>query len=431
MRWCRIVLQKMQSKVIWLPRFDNGDYVPHQNNNDSRDRSVPENENYYGRAALDGFDLNRFSASNAEVVDNQQDIAPPRRTSYQQRADFQSEVQRDYGAEQRARNRERAAVRQEKNRKRKKTKGRKKLLRVLAAVVIILLIPTLIVNGILGKIHYDEHKTNQYVTASELKSNPLVKNVLLLGVDARPGQDTTTSHPDTMMLISVDMKHRCIKMTSFLRDIWLYIPSKDGSQRLNTANQQDGYSGIADTIEYHFGIKIDGYVVTNFEMFQQMVDSIGGVEIEVTEEEANEVTNHPGRYGDVVLEAGKHKLTGEQALAYARIRKIDTDFMRTKRQRTVITSILHKAKTNPFRLFQLANGSAPYIETDLSKAQLKRLAARAALCMGNMPQQRVPFDGTWDYATISGNSVIKIDVDANKEKLIDYIYNQSAQEIEE
>ncbi len=398
--------------------------------NDQRDRSVPENENYYGKAAINDFNLSRYAASNADVVDNQREPAPPLRTGYQQRADFQPEVQQDYGAVRRADNNDRAAVNREKSRKRRKAKARKKALSVLAVIVLLLLIPTLIVNGILGKIHYDEHTKNQYVTASELKSSPLVKNILLLGVDARPGQETTTSHPDTMMLISIDMKHHCIKMTSFLRDIWLYIPSKDASQRLNTANQKDGYSGIADTIEYHFGIKIDGYVVTNFEMFQSMVDSIGGVEIEVTEEEAAEVTNHPGRYGDVVLEAGKQKLDGKQALAYARIRKIDTDFMRTQRQRTVIASILHAAKTNPFKLFKLANGSAPYIETDLSKGQLKRFVAAAAICLGSMPQQRVPFNGTWDYATISGNSVITLDLDANKEKLIDSIYNKTADELQ-
>jgi LCP family protein required for cell wall assembly len=70
--------------------------------------------------------------------------------------------------------------------------------------------------------------------------------------------------------------------------------------------------------------KIDGYAVADFEMFKTMVDSIGGVKVSVTAERAAEVTNHKGRYGNVVLEEGEYKLTGEQALAYCRIRKIDT-----------------------------------------------------------------------------------------------------------
>ena len=96
-----------------------------------------------------------------------------------------------------------------------------------------------------------------------------------------------------MMLISFDREHGCIKMTSFLRDSWVYIPVADKKQRLNAACTYGGYSGVVDTIEYNFGVDIDGYVVADFEMFKIMVDSIGGVEVEVTEKEANEVTNHP------------------------------------------------------------------------------------------------------------------------------------------
>ncbi|MBR3738769.1 MAG: LCP family protein, partial [Eubacterium sp.] len=157
---------------------------------------------------------------------------------------------------------------------------------------------------------------------------------------------------------------------------------------------------------------------------------IGGVEIEVSEKEANEVTNHKKRYGNVTLEAGKHKLTGEQALAYSRIRKIDTDFMRAKRQRTVINSILNEVKTNPMKLYKLANDSAPYLETDLSKRELKSIALAALPCLtGERTDGRVPFDGTWDYANIGGASVIQLDADKNKEMLREYIYEKTAEEI--
>jgi len=285
---------------------------------------------------------------------------------------------------------------------------------------------------VFGKINYDKGHKNQYVAAADLQSSSAVKNILLLGVDARADEDSETSRADTMMLISVDTKHKCIKMTSFLRDTWVYIPAKDGEQRLNAASTYDGYGGVVDTIEYNFGVKIDGYVVADFSMFQVLVDSIGGVEVEVTEKEANEVTNHPGRYGNVVLEPGKQVLTGEQALAYCRIRKIDTDFNRTQRQRTVVTSILNKAKKGgPFTLYKMASASAKYIETDLSKAQLTGIAAAAVRCLGGgMPQEKVPFEGTWEYANKGGASVIAINVEKNKEMLIDYIYNQDGKQTE-
>ena len=219
-----------------------------------------------------------------------------------------------------------------------------------------------------------------------------VKNILLLGVDARSDDDAKKSRADTMMLISVDSKHKTIKMTSFLRDTWVYIPAKGSSQRLNAACSYGGYSGVCDTIEYNFGIKIDGYVVADFSLFNILVDSIGGVKVNVTKKEANEINSHKKRYGNVKIKSGKHKLTGEQALAYCRIRKIDTDFMRTKRQRTVMRSIIKGIKkSGPITLMKMAKGAAPYIETNLTKGEIKRIAFKALMCLKNdMAESRVP-----------------------------------------
>lgn len=269
------------------------------------------------------------------------------------------------------------------------------------------------------------------MTASNLKSDPRVKNVLLLGVDARPKDKASASRSDTMMLISVDSVHHTIKMTSFLRDTWVYIPCKDMSQRLNAACQYGGYSGVVDTIEYNFGVKIDNYVVADFEMFQVLVDAIGGVEVKVTKAEAKEVTGHPKRYGNVKLEAGKHNLTGKQALAYCRIRKIDTDFVRTKRQRTVMNAIIKKMKSsNPFTLYKMASNAAPYIETDMTKSELCSFVAKAGSCATSTHQARVPFPDTWWYDTINGNSVIAINKEENKKQLIDFIYNKTSEQLD-
>lgn len=436
-----------------MPRFDNEGFNPKKRiDNDSRDRSVPTDENYYGGVPID-LDFNNRQSSNDIVRDRQNEqynpnqyntyndeLEPPVRSSRQQGinpADYGYSEEEEYSqGRDRSRSRERQhrqapPVKRSKKPK-KKIKGPKAvLIGIIAFILAIILLIVMLLNGVLGKINYDEHKDNEYVTSSELHSSPLVKNILLLGVDARSDEKSETSRADSMMLISIDMKHKCIKMTSFLRDTWVYIPGHDGEQRLNAACSYGGYQGVVDTIEYNFGVDIDGYVVADFEMFKVLVDSIGGVEVEVTEKEAKEVTKHKKRYGNVKLEAGKHKLTGEQALAYCRIRKIDTDFQRTKRQRTVMTSILKEVKSsNPFTLYKMASNAAPYIETDLTKGQLKRTALCAVMCLsGDMVQTKVPFDGTWEYANIRGNSVITINKDKNKEQLIDYIYNKTAQEI--
>ena len=206
-----------------------------------------------------------------------------------------------------------------KNKRRKKNKL-KPVIAVLSALLVIVVIIAATGLTALARINYNEKSENRYVNSADLKSSPDVTNILLLGVDARASEESNASRSDTMMLVSIDGKNNCIKMVSFLRDSWVYIPCKDTWQRLNAACSYGGYSAVADTIEYNFGIKIDGYVVADFEMFKVMIDRLGGVKIDVTEEEAKEVTGHPKRYGNVELEAGNHKLSGEQALAYCRIR---------------------------------------------------------------------------------------------------------------
>lgn len=423
-----------------MPRFDEEGFNPKKRiDNDSRDRSVPVDEDY--------FNQNDFNSD--EVIDNQntsdidldafmKEFDEPKRSARQSADDFVPQVYVDRDAEKRRENEERARKRRESSplprRKRKKNSAANKAKNIFRAVIAVILVAVIgagcFVGNAMGKVTYDDKRKNQYVSRSDLAHSSSVTNILLLGVDARNPKDDTASRSDSMMLISIDKAHNCVKMVSFLRDTWVYIPCVDKKQRLNAACQYDGYNGVVDTIEYNFGIDIDGYVVADFEMFKVLVDSIGGVEVEVSEKEAKEVTSHKGRYGNVKLDAGKYKLTGEQALAYCRIRKIDTDFMRAYRQRTVMQAILKSVKSaNPIKLVSMASKAAPYIETNLSKAKIISSGLKALPCIGDMAEVRVPFDGTWQYATIGGASVITIDVDKNKEQLKDLIYNKTAAEI--
>ena len=423
-----------------MPRFDEEGFNPKKRiDNDSRDRSVPVDEDY--------FNQNDFNSD--DVIDNQnttdidldafmKEFDEPKRSARQSADDFVPQVYVDRDAEKRRENEERARKRRESSppprRKRKKNSGANKAKNIFRAIIAVILVAVIgagcFVGNAMGKVTYDDKRKNQYVSRSNLAHSSSVTNILLLGVDARNPKDDTVSRSDSMMLISIDKAHNCVKMVSFLRDTWVYIPCIDKKQRLNAACQYDGYNGVVDTIEYNFGIDIDGYVVADFEMFKVLVDSIGGVEVEVSEKEAKEVTSHKGRYCNVKLDAGKYKLTGEQALAYCRIRKIDTDFMRAYRQRTVMQAILKSVKSaNPIKLVSMASKAAPYIETNLSKTKIISSGLKALPCIGDMAEVRVPFDGTWQYATIGGASVITIDVDKNKEQLKDLIYNKTAAEI--
>lgn len=423
-----------------------------RNFDDDRDRTVPPEEDYYGKAPIDLNFNSRESGRHAEgginpteeydkyyselrkiENDDTQPINSSSFTSQDNRRQAEKYSRDDLRySPPPLRKAEHSNGKAGKNSNHNKGKnGPKKnpapkiLTGVLAVVLAIVLIATAMIESVLGKVNYDEKEDNQYVSASELTSSSKVTNILLLGVDARPDDEDESSRADSMMLISFDREHGCIKMTSFLRDSWVYIPVADKKQRLNAACIYGGYSGVVDTIEYNFGVQIDGYVVADFEMFKIMVDSIGGVEVDVTEKEAKEVTNHPGRYGDVTLEAGTHILTGEQALAYCRIRKIDTDWKRTERQRTVIQQIIKGVvSSGPVGAYKAASNVAPYIQTDLTKGEVRSLIFDALMCVGGgFDQNSCPFDGTWEYATHGGASVIDLDTDANKDKLIDYIYN--------
>ena len=409
-------------------------------NRNNRDRTVPPEENYYGRVEYDLNFNNRTEYSRYEDPENGRQNRKPsdgfqdvysnsrRRDAYRY-DDVFSEGGRN-PADEYYRSRPQRQSRPEPSGKGKKKKKKRSKLSPVIAVLSILIVIVLIVSvsgfSVLAKMNYSDKIANAYVSSGELVSSSDVKNVLLLGVDARAGEDGETSRSDTMMLISVDSANNCIKLTSFLRDTWVYIPCKDFYSKLNSACAYGGYSGVVDTIEYNFGVDIDGYVVADFELFTIMVDSIGGVEVEVTQAEADEVTNHPGRYGDVTLEAGKYMLTGQQALAYCRIRKIDTDWARTQRQRTVMEAILKRAlRAGPFTAYGMISDVAPYIETDLSQAQIISLGIKTLGCVsGGFKQQSCPFDGTWEYATRSGASVIAINLDENRQQLAEFIYGE-------
>ena len=423
-----------------MPRFDEEGFNPKKRiDNDSRDRSVPVDEDYFNQNDFNSDDvIDNQNTSDIDLDAFMKEFDEPKRSARQSADDFVPQVYVDRDAEKRRENEERARKRRESSppprRKRKKNSGVNKAKNIFRAVIAVILAAVIgagcFVGNAMGKVTYDDKRKNQYVSRSDLARSSSVTNILLLGVDARNPKDDTASRSDSMMLISIDKAHNCVKMVSFLRDTWVYIPCVDKKQRLNAACQYDGYNGVVDTIEYNFGIDIDGYVVADFEMFKVLVDSIGGVEVEVSEKEAKEVTSHKGRYGNVKLDAGKYKLTGEQALAYCRIRKIDTDFMRAYRQRTVMQAILKSVKSaNPIKLVSMASKAAPYIETNLSKAKIISSGLKALPCIGDMAEVRVPFDGTWQYATIGGASVITIDVDKNKEQLKDLIYNKTAAEI--
>ena len=307
--------------------------------------------------------------------------------------------------------------------KNRKSKGKKIFIALTAIFLVLAMAFTGYAYNLLGNVNYlpESHKENLYISNNELMKSDSVYNILLIGTDERKSQ--TNYRSDTMMLVSIDKKNGKLKLSSFLRDSWLYIPGKDFSAKLNAACAYGGPQMVIDTIEYHYKVKIDKYVMINFSVFKKIIDGLGGITLDITEAEAANISKE----GKFKCEPGVQTANGKLALWYARIRHLDSDFKRTSRQRKVIQAVVDKAKkTSPTVLLDTLNSILPDIQTDLSKSDMTSLAFNALLkyLRYDVEEMEVPSSGTWSNATISGQAVLKVDVEKNRELLKAFIYGE-------
>lgn len=310
----------------------------------------------------------------------------------------------------------------------KKPKGNSKIKKgkIVAAIIAIILIICIGLScfafALCSKVDSqpDTHKKNEFISDSELMSSKSVYNILVLGTDERESQANFRS--DSMILVSLDKKTNKIKLTSFLRDSYVYIPEKGYSTKLNAACSYGGPQMVIDTIEYNFKIHIDKYVMINFDIFKTIIHDLGGVTLTMTEEEAACIRRESG----YKCKAGTHTYKAKIALWYARIRHIDSDFKRTERQRKVIVATASKLmKSKPSVVISMLNDVLPMIQTDMTPTELFSVGMSALPLMtrefGNM---EIPEKGSWSNATINGQAVLKLDIEQNTMDLHEFIYGK-------
>lgn len=292
------------------------------------------------------------------------------------------------------------------------------------------------VERLLSSFNTDEPlEENQYIDSSELYSDPNQTNILLIGIDAREADEDSRS--DTMMLVTIDNTNGQIKLTSFLRDSYVEIAGKNWNEKLNAAYFRGGVQMLVDTLELNFKVDIPYYMLVNFEIFTTIVDELGGINVDVTERESEYVKNSKKPNIPVEIPAGEDVLLdGEQALWYARIRKLDSDFMRTQRQRKVITAMVDKALTKDLsELIALAEAVAPLVKTNLTSDEILDLGINALKDKAysyDIVQHQVPADGTWSSRNISnvGSSLV-MDMDENIDLLHSFLAEKQEVEKEE
>ena len=243
-------------------------------------------------------------------------------------------------------------------------------------------------------------------------------NIMLVGQDARPGEKRARS--DTMILCTIRKSDGSVTLTSFLRDTYVKIPGVRKG-KMNAAYIYGGMELLADTMRENFGIEVDNTVEVNFTGFIDVIETIGGVEIELTEAEAAWLNKHgSGDVGNITgwkLKAGKNLLDGNQALAYARIRKLDNDFGRTERQRKVLAAVLEQVREmNLAQLNSLVNQLVGLITTDMTNAEITGYVLELFPLLADLKlnTQRIPIDKSYYYSNIKGSGdCVVIDFDAN------------------
>ncbi|MBD5544204.1 MAG: LCP family protein [Lachnospiraceae bacterium] len=315
--------------------------------------------------------------------------------------------------------------------KKKKFSGWKKLV-VFLAVLFLAGMAGLyaIVGSIYDKMDYEEV---QSYSKEPMKENGVV-NILLIGNDSRENGEDGRS--DAMILISISDKTRTITMTSLLRDMYVEIPGHDGN-RLNAAYSYGGPELLMQTIEQNFDIEVHRYALVNFQAFAKLVDAVGGVDLELSNEEVNYVNGYlveynmlEGRpegtdYLDTSL-SGMIHLNGPQALAYTRNRYIGTDFGRTERQRKVLAAAMKKMPgTLAVNSGEVIDGLFPNLTTNLTKSECFGLSLNGSKFLTyELVQQAIPAEGTYSNATIRSMSVLQVDFEANKKILQESIYGK-------
>lgn len=323
-------------------------------------------------------------------------------------------------------------------RAKRKTKGRGlwnwiKRHKIISGILILLIICFLVMAMTLGALLWNLNKDKVGVVdpdevdpnaddvqiAREDQRDKDVVNVLLIGSDSRD-PNAELGRSDTMILASFNKNQKKATALSFLRDSLVEIDGH-GQSKLGHTYAYGGVGLTINTINKQFDLDVQDYVIVNFENLVGIIDQLGGIQVVLTEEEAEYYRQN----GMPDIVAGNVTLTGSQALAHARNRSLDNDFGRTERQRDVIYGIYNKVlqQKDPGTVMSLISYCMTQVKTNMSVTEIYNLAMDV-LSVDNLKTQQaaVPAEGTYEFGTYEDMSVLNIDLEANKKKIEELLY---------
>lgn len=348
----------------------------------------------------------------------------------------------------------RGAVPNAKTEKSKSSRSRfwlKVLIAVLSVVLVILIAIAVMINFVLGSLgrfddpaHIPEDTTpvtDEFDTDSTIDGQETIQtmaatdvtfqeveqlvgedivNIMLIGDDSRPGEGRARS--DSMILVTLNPKKNAIQMTSFMRDTYVQIPGYVNN-RLNAAYRYGGNELMNETFRINFGIKIDGNVMVNFAEFTAIIDKLGGVDMDLSQEEVYYL--HDKGFTDLVV--GMNHLDGEETLQFVRMRKVSGgDYGRTERQRRVLGAVVESMKDSGIgTITALIKDLLPHVVTNLTDAQILSFATTGVALLADgaeIQTYRIPEDDAHYGAMIDGMSVLIPDLDECRSDLEQFIY---------
>ena len=316
--------------------------------------------------------------------------------------------------------------------KKKKSLGLKIFIGFLFVILSLAIIGGGYVVGLLNKMEsVDLNKDNLGIVEDDLKEYDNVnkiKNIALFGIDSTDGE---TGRSDAVMVATVDPVHNKVKLTSIMRDSYVNIEGY-GYDKINHAYAYGGPELSIRTINENFGLNIEDFVSVNFSSLPVIIDILGGVDIEITEDELqyinsyiDDINSKDGTYSPYVNSVGVQHLNGTQALAYSRIRYTDGgDYKRTERQRTVLDALFKKLTSTSVSSYNsLLNEVLPYVQTNLNAANILSLGTKVLGIGNNLEQDRFPRDGYGEGQMIDGVYYLTFDIETAKKQMRDYIFN--------
>lgn len=243
-----------------------------------------------------------------------------------------------------------------------------------------------------------------------------IVNILLIGQDTRTG---VRSRSDSMILCTFNTNKNTLTLTSFMRDLYVQIPGYKNN-RINAAYAFGGMPLLNETLELNFGIHVDGNVEVDFEQFADIIDLLGGVEMELTSGEVRFIGEYvPG----TKVKVGTNLLNGAEALAHARNRNNkDGDFSRTNRQRLLLSALIDKYKNSSLTdMIGMLDDILPMVTTDMTKKEITNYVMDLfpMLASAEIVTQHIPVDGGFENAVIGGAQVLVPDMEKNIDALID------------